>query len=231
MLATGRAWLDALPVVTALGLPSGPVVCSNGAVVVNHPPLHLRDITTFDPAPVISRVAELAPHTLIAVEEIGVGFRVNRLFPMGDLTGTLRIESLAELAARPAARVIIHDPNGCEADFLTLADQLGLHGVSYAVGWSAWLDIAPLGVNKSTALQGICDDWGIRSSDVLAIGDGRNDIDMLTWAGRGVAMGDAPWEVRQAADDVAANFEDDGLATELNRWFGFGVQTVLPKSA
>ena len=64
--------------------------------------------------------------------------------------------------------------------------------------------------------------YGIDPADTLAIGDGRNDIEMLRWAGRGVALGDAPWEVRAAADDVTANFEDGGTAAELNRWFAFG---------
>jgi hydroxymethylpyrimidine pyrophosphatase-like HAD family hydrolase len=54
---------------------------------------------------------------------------------------------------------------------------------------------------------------------VLAIGDGRNDIEMLRWAGRGVAMGQAVEEVREAADDVAATVYDDGAALEISRWY------------
>lgn len=48
----------------------------------------------------------------------------------------------------------------------------------------------------------MCADLGIAASDVLALGDGRNDIEMLRWAGRGVALADAPAEVRLAADAV-----------------------------
>ena len=54
---------------------------------------------------------------------------------------------------------------------------------------------------------------------MLAIGDGRNDVDMLRWAGRGVAMGQAPLEVQRAADDVTRTVQDDGVAYELSRWF------------
>ncbi len=54
---------------------------------------------------------------------------------------------------------------------------------------------------------------------MLAIGDGRNDTEMLAWAGRGVAMGQAPPEVKDAADHVAGRVEDDGAAEELRRWF------------
>ena len=55
---------------------------------------------------------------------------------------------------------------------------------------------------------------------MLAIGDGRNDIEMLTWAGRGVAMGQAVQEVRDAADHVTDPVDQDGAAVELDRWFG-----------
>ena len=60
---------------------------------------------------------------------------------------------------------------------------------------------------------------GVAAADVLAIGDGRNDIEMLRWAGRGVAMGQSPLEVQEAADDVTETVANDGVARELSRWF------------
>jgi hydroxymethylpyrimidine pyrophosphatase-like HAD family hydrolase len=95
-----------------------------------------------------------------------------------------------------------------------------LHGVTYFVGWSAWLDIAPDGVNKATALAEVAAGFGVSAADVLAFGDGRNDIEMLRWAGRGLAIGDAPDEVKDAADDVTESFDNDGPVAELRRWFG-----------
>ncbi len=112
------------------------------------------------------------------------------------------IEDAEQLSARPVTRVILRDPHRSDADFIALAEQLGLHGVTYFVGWSAWLDIAPEGVNKASALAEVAAELGVGAADVLAFGDGRNDIEMLRWAGRGVAMGQAPTEVRAAADDV-----------------------------
>ncbi|HET7532511.1 MAG TPA: HAD hydrolase family protein [Nocardioidaceae bacterium] len=41
----------------------------------------------------------------------------------------------------------------------------------------------------------------------------------MEWAGRGVAMGQSPEEVKEAADAVTASVYDDGVADELNRWF------------
>jgi len=220
VLATGRAWHSTRDLVELLGLPKGPTVCSNGAVIVSYPPQEIVQAVTFDPREVIERVESFAPGTLIAVEEIGVGFRLNDHFPEGDLTGELVVQSAEELGALPVTRVILRDPRRSVDDFITLAQHLGLQGVTYFVGWSAWLDIAPEGVNKATALAQVAAGLGIAAEDVLAAGDGRNDIEMLQWAGRGVALPEAPPEVRAAADAVSPPFAEGGLVPELLHWFG-----------
>jgi len=220
VLSTGRSWHGTKDLVDLLGLPPGFTVCSNGAVTVSYPPEEIVQAITFDPRDVIDRVEEFAPGTLIAVEEIGRGYRLNGRFPEEDLTGEMIIQDTAQLGALPVTRVILRDPTRSAEDFLGLADQLGLQGVTYFVGWSAWLDIAPEGVNKATALAVVADRLGVRREDVLAFGDGRNDLEMLRWAGRGVAIGDAPAEVQAAADAVSERFADGGPVAELRRWFG-----------
>ena len=80
-------------------------------------------------------------------------------------------------------------------------------------------DLAPVGVNKASGVAHAAAALGVDTADVLAIGDGRNDIEMLQWAGRGVAMGQAVEEVIAAADAVTGTVYDDGAATELSRWF------------
>ena len=219
VLATGRSWHGTLPLVEEMKLPPGPSVCSNGAVIVRYPPEEIVKAVTFDPREVIKRVEEFAPGTLIAVEEVGRGYRLNNHFPGGDLTGEMIIEDVEQLSAKPVTRIILRDPTRSDQDFVGLARQLGLDGVTYFVGWSAWLDIAPAGVNKATALAEVAAGLGISAADVLAFGDGRNDIEMLRWAGRGVAIGDAPAEVQEAADDVSVPFGDGGPVFELRRWF------------
>jgi hydroxymethylpyrimidine pyrophosphatase-like HAD family hydrolase len=115
--------------------------------------------------------------------------------------------------------VIIRDPHSSEEEFVELAEKLGLSGTNYFIGWTAWLDIAPEGVSKASALADVAEELGVAQADVLAIGDGRNDMEMLRWAGRGVAMGQAPLEVQEAADDVTETVANDGVARELARWF------------
>ena len=74
-------------------------------------------------------------------------------------------------------------------------------------------------MSKASALAQVADSFGVAQADVLAIGDGRNDVEMLAWAGRGVAMGMAPLEVQECADDVTETVEADGVVVELSRWF------------
>lgn len=55
----------------------------------------------------------------------------------------MTIEDAEQLSSRPVTRIILRDPRASDHDFVALAERLGLHGVQYYVGYSAWLDIAP----------------------------------------------------------------------------------------
>ncbi len=220
VLTTGRSWHATRPVFEQMGLPAGPAVASNGAVTVSFPPFQLEQVLTFDPAEVIERVLREHPTAALAAEVIGQGYRVTKHFPDGDLSGEIEVVSVDELAGSDVTRLVVRDPEASDIEFIRLAERIGLHGVSYFVGWSAWLDIAPPGVNKATALAQVVSGLGYGPAEVLAIGDGRNDIEMLAWAGRGVALGDAALEVQAVADHVTGRFVDGGTAHELDRWFG-----------
>jgi Cof subfamily protein (haloacid dehalogenase superfamily) len=195
------------------------VVASNGAVIFRYPPLEVVHEETFDAAPAVASILEEHPHALVAVEERGVGYRVNRPFPEGELTGEFTIADVADLLAVPVSRVIIRDPEATADDFVALAERLGLQGTDYVVGWTAWLDLAPVGVSKASGLAYVAAELGVPAAQVLAIGDGRNDIEMLRWAGRGVAMGQSVEEVQAAADAVTGSVHDEGAAEELARWW------------
>ncbi|MEJ7629551.1 MAG: HAD family hydrolase [Nocardioidaceae bacterium] len=219
VLATGRSLFGVEPVIDALDLTDGYVVASNGAVTFTYHPVEVLATVTFDAGPAVQAVLEHVPDALVAVEVVGDGYRVNRPFPAGEITGQMWVESVDSLVSEPVTRVIIRDPQSSAADFVRLAASLGLHETSYFVGYTAWLDLAPEGVSKASALQVVAERLGVRQADVLAIGDGRNDLEMLSWAGRGVAMGQAPAEVKTAADAVTGAFVDEGAAEELGRWF------------
>ncbi|MFL6060592.1 MAG: HAD family hydrolase [Marmoricola sp.] len=228
VLASGRAPLSMAGIADRIGLTdlvaelTGNklhIVASNGSVVVRHAPLEMVHEITFDAGEAVRTVLEHVPAAAVAVEEHGIGYRVNRLFPPGELDGEMIMCDIDTMISEPVSRVIIRDPDSTSEDFVNLARQLGLHGTNYFIGWTAWLDLAPEGVSKASGLEWVCNELGVEAADVLAIGDGRNDIEMLTWAGRGVAMGQGPEVVREAADHVTATVHEDGAALELRRYF------------
>lgn len=219
VLSTGRSTFGITRILESLDLTGGYVVASNGAVTFSYWPVEIDGAVTFDARETVKLLMEHVPDALVAVEVIGRGYRVNRPFPEGEITGEMWIESVEELVAEPVTRVIIRDPSQSAEEFVELAERLGLHGTNYFVGYTAWLDLAPEGVSKASGLARIAEQVGVEQADVLAIGDGRNDIEMLRWAGRGVAMGQSPLSVQNAADDVTATLTDDGVAVELARWF------------
>ena len=71
--------------------------------------------------------------------------------------------------------------------------------------------------NKGNALRILCNHLGIDLSQTMAFGDGGNDITMLRCAGTGVAMANACREAKEAADDVTADNEKDGVAVYLEK--------------
>ncbi len=218
VLATGRSVHGVTPLLDRIGLPEGHIVASNGSVTSTYWPVQVTAKVTFDARDAVHAVLQHLPEALVAVEVVGGGFRVNRAFPDGEISGDIRIEPVDELVSQPVTRVIIRDPLSSAEDFAAMADSLGLRGTNYSVGYSAWLDLAPEGVSKASALAEVAATLGVSAADALAIGDGRNDVEMLRWAGRGVAMGQAPQEVRAAADAVTGSYDEDGVAAELSRW-------------
>jgi len=223
VLASGRSIHSMVPIAEQLGLPLNGercwIVASNGAVVVQYPPVEIVHEETFDASQAVRDVLRLHPTALVGVEERGKGYRVNRPFPEGELEGEMIVTAVEEMVARPVSRVIIRDPDATVEDFQRLAEDLGLHGTDYVIGWTAWMDLAPVGISKASGLARVASRLGLEAADALAIGDGRNDLEMFAWAGRAVAMGQAVPEVQEAADHVTLPVDEHGAAVELDLWF------------
>ena len=150
-------------------------------------------------------------------DEAGL-YRYTDWFPEGALDALSEQVTFEELLTTVATRVVVIAPGHEIDDFLARVEDMGLHQVSYTVGWTAWLDIAPEGVNKSTALERVRGLLGFDLDRVMAVGDGRNDIEMLQWAaqqGRAVGMGQAPEEVLIHSTETVGDFMADGVAQAL----------------
>lgn len=229
VVATGRSLHATLPIAQRLGLDAGYdgsyLVCSNGAVTVRldsslEEGHQVVAVHTFDPSSVAGLLREQLPTGLFAVEVLGRGYKLTAPFPDGELSGEMEVVPFDELFTEPVMRVVVRSPEHTSAQFEALVDEVGLHGVAYSVGWTAWLDLAPDGVTKASALEDVRLRLELRREDTVAVGDGRNDLEMLRWAARGVAMGNAPQEVKDAADEVTAPVDEDGLADVLDSLLG-----------
>ncbi len=81
----------------------------------------------------------------------------------------------------------------------------------------AFTDITARGADKGTALMTVAAHLGIDREDTIAFGDGGNDKSILQAAGTGVAMGNAPDDVKAVADYVTASVDEDGIARALEQ--------------
>ncbi|MFJ4209475.1 HAD family hydrolase [Paenarthrobacter sp. NPDC089675] len=220
MIATGRSLNATLPIIEQIGLERGYAVCCNGGVTLRLDPnleqgYEIIHKATFDPAPALRALRERLPNAKYALEDEEGNFLSTERFQ----DASFGVESIGvdfqTMLDSTAVRVVVFSSENTSEEFNAAIRHVGLSGVTYSVGWTAWLDIAAEGVTKASALEALRLQLGTDPDNTLAIGDGRNDIEMLTWAGRGVAMGQAPDEVLAVADEVTASVLDDGAALVL----------------
>ncbi|MEY2737016.1 MAG: hypothetical protein RL683_134 [Actinomycetota bacterium] len=229
VVATGRSAVNAIGVTKEIGLKDGKLIASNGAVTVKLHPDHPRgfeteEVLTFDPTDVLTKLIDSLPNAHFAVEDAQGVYKFHKAFP-ADALGDVNHETpLEELMHHPVSRIVVLSPEQETEEFVDTIAALGLSSVSYAIGYSAWLDIAPLGVTKATALEVVRNHNNIRQDQIITIGDGRNDISMFEWArsggGLAFAMGQGPEEVHKAASFVTDAVEDDGVASVLSGFEG-----------
>lgn len=196
----------------------GKAICSLGAVlydldtgtVVRSRPLSADII-----AEVIARLRDAVPGVTLGWETAH-GTHVEAAYPLP--VGTRRVATVADplTGSAPILHLFARAPSGHESWIFDARDSVA--GLVETAHWSSGvLDLTALGVTKQAALQDYCDEKGVPAEGVLAIGDTEVDAPMMEWAGVGVAVGDAPEDVRAAADWVVAACGADGVAEALTR--------------
>ncbi|WP_218713620.1 HAD family hydrolase [Arthrobacter sp. BF1] len=220
IIATGRSLGALLPIVEMIGMRTGYGVCSNGGVTIRLDPslengYEVIERVTFDPAPALNALRDKIPGARFALEDAEGNFLATSRFQDDSFGIEARGVDFEHLLNAEAVRVVVNSAEASTHEFSEAIAEAGLSGVTYAIGWSAWLDIAAAGVTKASALEVVRSSLGIAQSLTVAMGDGSNDIEMLRWAGRGVAMGQAEAEVKAAANEVTTSVYDDGAAAIL----------------
>jgi 5-amino-6-(5-phospho-D-ribitylamino)uracil phosphatase len=229
-LATGRPVASVIGVLDRLGITPEYAVCCNGAITIRRDASadgnYSKDsVATYDPTEALHTLRACLPDALYAVEDEHGNFLYTEALPgLAGETGVdpnSRRVRFEELLGGQVTRVVVAAPaeNGTE-EFFAIMAGLGLDHAAYSIGRASYLDLAPHGVNKATALEHVRRRLGVEPSEVVVFGDGRNDIEMLRWAGaagHGFALGQAPREVREAASEVLPSIHDDGVAAGLAR--------------
>jgi len=128
------------------------------------------------------------------------------------------IKDIAETDGFEASKVIWIDDADCVERHLEYVAERDTSGFSYYTSHPFFLEFVPEGIDKGAALKVLSGMLGIDREEIVAVGDGMNDLSMVEYAGLGVAMGNAPDELKRAADFVAPTAEEDGLAVVIERF-------------
>ena len=189
------------------------MVCSNGAVtarITRRHGLAVESATTFEPMLTLQRALTVFPGALLAVEHIGRGWKVNATFPHGRLSGRQRVVRERGLWKKPVTRAALHAQG-----IVDLVQEIGWLAVTATPAGPDWVDLTAGGISKATALEKVRIALGVAQGRTWAVGDGANDVDMLRWAGVGVAMGHARPELKAVADHQTGSISADGVVPVL----------------
>ena len=218
VLCTGRPprWMAAVAEQTAH---RGLAVCANGALVYD---LHTETVVEEFPID-----AEIGRRLAVALREAipGVTFAVERasgmLYESAYTPLSLHESTEArfeDLLAEPMAKLIAKHPDLSSTELHAaaheaIADLAELAETTYSSG--KIVEVSAAGVTKAFGLERMASERGIKAAEVVAFGDMPNDIPMLTWAGRGIAVANAHPDVLAIADEVTASNDDDGVAVVI----------------
>jgi hydroxymethylpyrimidine pyrophosphatase-like HAD family hydrolase len=126
-------------------------------------------------------------------------------------------ENALTLLDRPVTKLIIRHPELAPIVLLERLRALGLDGYEASLSGAPFVEVVATGVSKAAALASICADLGIDACEVVAFGDAPNDLAMLRWAGRGIAMANAYRDVIAEVSETTASNNDDGVALAIER--------------
>jgi hypothetical protein len=230
VVATGRRFEGAREHAERLGFAgSDPVICYGGSMVrrMNGETLLHRTLPRELGVEVLEWAAERGLHARVFVDG-GIITSPDTPAALDHLRrreepGVSTVDSpavwLREGGEEPTKLVIVDHPDDV-GGWLEEAQEHFRGRLFVTRSLPHYVEVGGLEGTKSRALEFLCARWGIDPGRVIAFGDADNDIDMLRFAGRGVAVGGMTREVREAADEVVPNVDEDGVAGYVEKLVG-----------
>ncbi|CAB1129348.1 putative Sugar phosphatase YidA [Candidatus Hydrogenisulfobacillus filiaventi] len=226
VLASGRMLASVRPFWRQFGLGAGYCIAYNGAMVAAMPEARpvLEAHLPSDPA---RRLAQAAVGAGLVVQayvgdELWISeddARAREYIAVNRIPGRLMPPPALWGWPTPPIKLLLQGDDDALAGYRAEAEPVAAAaGLRVVRSHPHYLEILPGGAGKGEALAAVAARLGIPARAVLAIGDAENDLDMIRWAGIGVAMGQALPAVRAAADWVAPPVEADGAAVAIERW-------------
>jgi Cof subfamily protein (haloacid dehalogenase superfamily) len=223
VLVTGRPprWMP--PIVEATGH-HGVAICANGALVYDlHTSTVVRHslLSTDAMQDIVAALRRDLPGIAFAVERHDTGFSHEPSYrPRWDSDQTRTIRSVEEMLTDGVVKLLArHDGMAPDEVLATAHRSIGSLATLTNSTSDGLLEISASGVSKASALAELAAEHGVDAADAVAFGDMPNDLPMLAWAGRGIAVANAHPDVLAIADEVTASNDDDGVAEVLSRWF------------
>lgn len=213
VISTGRMFKSARHMVARLGLTAGPIVCYQGALVADlasgewqrHLPI-AADMA----AEVVVAMRELRRHVNVYIDDelyVEQDDKWARQYAEYAEVGLNVVPDLLAVVSRPPTKIVISsDPDDVARLLPGLQERW--HARLYVTrSLPHFIEVSDPKATKSSALAYLCERLGLARAHTVACGDGWNDIDMMRWAGLGVAVAEAADDVRAEADLVVPRDE------------------------
>jgi hydroxymethylpyrimidine pyrophosphatase-like HAD family hydrolase len=195
----------------------GLAVCSNGAILYD---VDRREVISHRHVPqdalknIIAKLREREPSVCFATE---YGHRVGAepKFPRPEtwVSGlNPRIGDIDALCADPMIKLAIHHPEHAVEKLAELAREVAGDALSVTFSGQHFIEVAAAGVSKALGLAEVCKRLHVDPKRVVAFGDMPNDLAMLSFVGRGVAVGNAHPDVMAEGYETTASNDEDGVA-------------------
>jgi len=197
-------------------------ICMNGALVYDVARDAVLSETRLPPETARALIADLRarlPEVSFAVE-VGLhcGWEQSYALQRGKLEEpSLPIAGGHALCAGGVNKLIAFHPALSSAALIHRSRAVIADRAAVSFSGAPFLEIGPYAVSKASSLAAYCAERGVARAEVLAFGDMPNDVPMLAWAGRSVAVANAHRDVQSIAGELTLSNDDDGVAVVLER--------------